>query len=563
MREQLERFLNENTVKGTLPGKVSIVLLGEQACAAEEEIRLALESTWQGLDATFFLYQEAFQVSSLTEMAVEDLREIHQQCSQWVEQEGTKLCLVTAADSREAALTLELAQLAYQCYHRACYATLDCGVFALVPGEIRNREKATAARRFLDKLYAMQDQEVEPINAWLRYLDDDEPEELHMWLNAKVFLLERRHKLGSGVMEHGAERQMEPLAYLLESMDRCTRECHLALFEEEDMPDAVKILALLRKRLETVMSDQPTVEDSPIMERIEQYVKDGELRRDDFERWMDKVCVYQKDPSGRDRLAVNEKTEREFFGGWMRARFERWEVNAEQLPMLPEALRGILQEANGDQLTVWLDELKSYLAAPERSAGTAAPSGRMVETDARNLRRDLTARLYLPRYEACVDRRITALAENAVRLIQEKLRDGNKSYATFLREIDGVLQEWRSRLDINGFLNTVPDVSEAWLSGFGTVLDGVLAESRPDYWPLFSHMEKDPGMDVRVGGYREWCCRISGVEPLGGTELVEALTWGKRRGQKMKAMRIVREADRNRQTADSIPLDHLTFGRML
>ena len=70
-------------------------------------------------------------------------------------------------------------------------------------------------------------------------------------------------------------------------------------------------------------------------------------------------------------------------------------------------------------------------------------------------------------------------------------------------------------------------------------------------------------MGVRVGGYREWCCRISGVEPLGGTELVETLTWGRRRGQKMKAMRMVREADKNHQAADSIQLDHLTFGRML
>jgi len=561
MREQLERFLNENTVKGTLPGKVSIVLLGEQACAAEKEIRQALESTWQGLDAAFFLYQEAFQVSSLTELPLDELREVHRLCAEWTAMEETKLCIVTAADSREASLSLELAQLASWCYMRACYAALDCGVFALVPSEIRNREKAKAVRTFFEKLYAMQDPEVQPAKVLLRYLEDEEPEELNMWLNAKVFLLERKHKFGNGVLEPEPERQMEPLAYLLESMDRCTRACYLPLFEEDDMPDGVKLLALLRKRLEAVMADQPAVEEGSIVEWIEQYVQDGELRRDDFLRWMDKVCVYQADPAGRDRLAVSEKTEREYFGNWMRLRYERWEANAEQQPMMPEALRAMLRDAGGDQLAGYLDELKTYLAAPERNA-VPVPGGRMVETDPRNLRRELIGRLYIPRYEACANRRATALAESAARLIQEKIRDGNKTYAAFLQEVDAALQEWRSRVDVNGFINTVPPAGEAWMSGFNAILDGVLAESRPDYRQLFEHMEKDPGMAVRVGGYREWCCRVSGVAGLGGTELAD-IAWGSRRGQKLKAMLVAHEGDKGSQGTDSTRLDYLTFWRML
>jgi len=186
----------------------------------------------------------------------------------------------------------------------------------------------------------------------------------------------------------------------------------------------------------------------------------------------------------------------------------------------------------------------------------------MVETDPRNLRRELIGRLYIPRYEACANRRATALAESAARLIQEKIRDGNKTYAAFLQEVDAALQEWRSRVDVNGFINTVPPAGEAWMSGFNAILDGVLAESRPDYRQLFEHMEKDPGMAVRVGGYREWCCRVSGVAGLGGTELAD-IAWGSRRGQKLKAMLVAHEGDKGSQGTDSTRLDYLTFWRML
>lgn len=201
MREQLERFLQKNTTRGTLPEKLSIVLVGEQARAAERDIRAALDSVWQGYDVAFFAYQEAFQVSSLAELGIDALRSVHEQCERWAEEEGAWLCIVVAADCPESLLVPELAKLAGKCHFRSCYDPLECAIFALVPSEMKSREKASAVRGFFKKLYAMQEGRAQPIRAWLRYLEDQEPEELHMELDAKVFLLERKHKIGSGVVE--------------------------------------------------------------------------------------------------------------------------------------------------------------------------------------------------------------------------------------------------------------------------------------------------------------------------------------------------------------------------
>ena len=559
MREQLERFLQKNTTRGTLPEKLSIVLVGEQARAAERDIRAALDSVWQGYDVAFFAYQEAFQVSSLAELGIDALRSVHEQCERWAEEEGAWLCIVVAADCPESLLVPELAKLAGKCHFRSCYDPLECAIFALVPSEMKSREKASAVRGFFKKLYAMQEGRAQPIRAWLRYLEDQEPEELHMELDAKVFLLERKHKIGSGVVEKEPFGQMEPLAYLLGMMDRCVRGCYLPVFEADDIPDQVKLLALMQKRVRQLLEEQPAEETGSLLGRIEHHVKECELRGDDFTQWMNAVCVYQSDPTRRDRLSIDEQTEEEFFGSWLKTRYESW---VEQIPTASNVPHELLRNVNGDQLTGYLEELNVYLAAPER--GEPAVRGeRSGETTPRTLRTDLIERLYMPRYRYRVDQRIACLAEETARMIRERLRDGDRTCTAFLREVSALLQERRTRLDVNGFLNAAPEVSREWLDGFRGALSKVLAGGEPDYRQLFEYLSTDPGMAVRVGSCREWCCRISGVECRTDRALSDSLEHGDRQGQRLKVVQVMEAAENGHQAAESFTLDHLTFWRML
>jgi len=557
MREQLEHFLNENAPKGILSGRIVMLLVGEQACNAEDLLRKEIEAVWQFTDLEICPLQEGFKVSSLEEMDIEALRDLHERCEEWVEDERTVLYAVAAAESANAAVALEVLQVATQCRRSMGGSSLICGLFVLLPEDRRwrSRQQHETVKNFFAKLYAMQAGQAAQINAWLEYQEDEEPQPLDMELNAAVFLLERIHTVGSGSRAVPEKRQLEPLVYLLNEVRHCVSGCYVCAFSEENMPREVKIPSLLAKRMLQLIEEEPEDAKGELQPKIRGYVMEYELRREEFLEFMKAVRIYRKEPKGQWNIMASEETETEYFGNWLSQRFEKWQNRPKGND--EEIVGSLLNGADDDRLASYVEELGEWLAVPPRKETAAV--GRGIEVAPYMLWETLVERRYLPEYENAVNQRLVDLAEKCLHVAKEQLSRGNITYSMIYKKMMEILSDWKACLAVEAYQNNVEDLVGEQKEAFQRALDAVLSSEEMNWGNIFRCVENDPGMNVSVDSFREWSCQLSGhgnYRPERGTE---PLKYGSRKGQKLEIYRLEKEIP----AAERLSLVQLTIGARL